>query len=81
MYLTTIDEVKNYSNAFSDEDNEEPLLNEISNQEIINILEEKLTDSYRSIYLRLKHGSKVSKTEKTKLFNKIKEIIGDKSDE
>jgi hypothetical protein len=81
MYLTTIDEVKNYSNAFSDEDNEEPLLNEISNQEIINILEEKLTDSYRSIYLRLKHGSKVSKTEKTKLFNKIKEIIGDKTDE
>ena len=77
MHLTTIDEVKNYSNAFADPENEEPLLNELGNQEIINLLEEKLTDSYRAIYLRLKHGSKVSKTEKTKLYNKIKEIIGD----
>lgn len=81
MYLTTIDEIKNYSSVFSDKTNEEPLSSEISNQEIINILEEKLTDSHRSIYLRLKHGSKVSKIEKTKLFNKIKEIIGESNHE
>lgn len=77
MYLTTIDEIKNYSNAFNNIDNEEPLLNDISNKEILNLLEEKLTDNYRSIYIRLKHGSKVSKIEKTKLFNKIQELIGD----
>jgi len=76
MHLTTIDEVKNYSNVFQDSKNEEPLLNELENQEIINILEENLIDSYRSIYLRLKSGGKVSKMEKNKLCNKIKEIIG-----
>lgn len=81
MHLTTIDEVKNYSNAFTDEENEEPLLNNLANQEIINLLETKLTDSYRSIYLRLKHGSKVSKSEKTKLYIKIKELIGGINDE
>lgn len=80
MHLTTIDEVKNYSNAFKDTDNEEPLLNDITNQEIINILEEKLTDEYRIIYLRLKNGSKINKIDQTKLLNKIKEIIGESNE-
>jgi DNA-directed RNA polymerase specialized sigma24 family protein len=77
MHLTTIDEVKNYSNAFKDDNNEEPLLNSITNQEIIRILEEKLVDDYRIIYLKLKSGSKVNKIDQTKLLNKIKEIIGE----
>lgn len=75
MHLTTIDEAKNYSNVFKD-DNEEPLLNEISNQEIINLLEEQLTDHYRMLYIKLKNGSKITKIEKTKLLNQIKNILG-----
>lgn len=79
MHLTTIDEVKNYSNTFKN-DNEEPLLNEIGNKEIIDLLEEKLTDNYRVIYIKLKNGSKITKLEKTKLLNQIKIILGKDTD-
>lgn len=74
MYLTTIDELENYSNVFFDS-NEDSLFENISNNEIIKTLEDKLNDEHRIIYLKLKNGTKVSKLEKTKLLNKIKEIL------
>jgi DNA-directed RNA polymerase specialized sigma24 family protein len=76
MHLTTIDEVKNYGNTFSD-DNEDPLLYNIGNKEILTLLDEQLTDEYRAIYIKMKSGSKVSKLDQTKLMNKIKEILKD----
>jgi len=76
MYFTTIDEVKNYGNAFEDQ-NEDPLLKSIGNQEILNLLDEKLNDEYRTIFIRMKSGSKVSKLDQSKLLSKIKELIRD----
>jgi hypothetical protein len=74
MHLTTIDEVKNYANVFSD-NNEDPLFDNISNNEILKILDNKLTDEYRIIYLKLKNGSKVSKSDIKKLKNEIDIIM------
>lgn len=74
MHLTTIDEVKNYGNVFSD-NNEDPLFENISNNEIIKILDNKLTDEYRIIYLKLKSGSKVGKSDIKKLKNQIDIIM------
>lgn len=76
MYFTTIDEVKNYGNAFEDH-NEDPLLKNISNKEILNLLDEKLSDEYRTIYIKMKSGSKVNKMDQNKLLAKIKELIKD----
>lgn len=76
MYFTTIDEVKNYANAFEDQ-NEDPLLKSISNKEILNLLDEKLSDEYRTIYIKMKSGSKVNKMDQNKLLAKIKELIKD----
>jgi DNA-directed RNA polymerase specialized sigma24 family protein len=76
MYFTTIDEVKNYANAFEDQ-NEDPLLKNITNKEILNLLDEKLSDEYRTIYIKMKSGSKVNKMDQNKLLAKIKELIKD----
>jgi hypothetical protein len=78
MHLTTIDEVKNYGNVFSDLSSD-PLFENVSNHEVINLLEEKLTDDYRIIYLKLKSGSKVAKADIKKLQDKIQQIIKDKN--
>jgi DNA-directed RNA polymerase specialized sigma24 family protein len=69
MHLTTIDEIKNYGNIFSD-----TLLSH-ENQEIIAILDEKLSGDIRLIYLKLKGGDKINKQDQIKLYNKIKEIL------
>jgi len=73
MYLTTIDEVKDYGNTFQADNLS--ILDNISNSEIIDILEEKLIDEHRTIYLKMKDGSKVSRSDTQKLLSKIKEII------
>lgn len=67
MHLTTIDEIKDYSNIFIDDS--------IENNEIITIIEENINGEERSIYLRLKNGNKVSKSDMSKLVEKIQEII------
>lgn len=69
MHLTTIDEIKNYSNIFADN------YENHDNQEIIKILDEKLSGDIRIIYLKLKSGNKVNRADQTKLLNKIKEIL------
>ena len=77
MHLTTIDEVKDYSSTFtSDEDS---LIDTITNGEIFGIIEEHLTGDYRTSYLKLKGGGKISKSDTEKLVIKIKQIIKDHS--
>jgi hypothetical protein len=67
MHLTTIDEIKDYGNIFID--------NNIENNEIINIIEANINGEERSIYLKLKDGNKVSKTDMLKLVEKLREIL------
>jgi DNA-directed RNA polymerase specialized sigma24 family protein len=71
MYLTTIDEIKDYSNTFFE------TLNNPDNNEIFDLLDEKLSDDDRIIYLKLKSGTKVSKSDQEKLVIKIREILGE----
>ena len=77
MYWSTIEEIKDYSNVFG----EAKTGLESYDQEIINILNEKLNGEYRVIYLKLLGGSKVNKADMDKLLNKIKEILGEQTDE
>lgn len=61
-------------------DNSDPaqssdFINNIHNQDIIDYLEDNLPTKYREIYLKLKYGAKVSKNDKTKLQNYIKNNI------
>jgi len=69
MHLTTVDEIKNYANIFFDS-SVSPDQNEI-----IELIENNLSGEYRKIYLKLKNGTKISKTDKTKLLSKIREIL------
>jgi hypothetical protein len=75
MHLTTIDEIKDYSSAFTIDNN-----NLFENGEIFNIIEKHLIGDYRVNYLKLKNGGKVSKSEKEKLVKKIQEILKDHKD-
>lgn len=59
----------------TDPEQSSDFINDISNQEIINFLEDNLPTKYREIYLKLKHGVKISKNDKTKLQNYIKNNI------
>lgn len=74
MHLTTIDEVKDYGNVFDSEEN--LLINTIANNEIFNLIEKHLNGEYRTIYLKVRNGSKVNRNDMTKLTNKIKDIMG-----
>jgi DNA-directed RNA polymerase specialized sigma24 family protein len=75
MHLTTIDEVKDYGNAFSSD--ESLLFNNIATNEILELCETYLTGEDRIIYLRVKGGAKVSKSDMDKLSIKLKQIISD----
>jgi DNA-directed RNA polymerase specialized sigma24 family protein len=50
-------------------------VNNISNKEIIDYLEKNLPSKYRETYLKLKYGTKISKNERIKLQNYIKNNI------
>lgn len=69
MHLTTIEEVKDYGNTFLNKETS------LENQELIKLLDEKLTGEFRSIYLKLKGGGKISKSDKDKLHSKVQEIL------
>jgi DNA-directed RNA polymerase specialized sigma24 family protein len=75
MHLTTIDEVKDYGNVFSSDDS--LLFNNIATNEILELCETHLTGEDRIIYLRVKGGAKVSKSDMDKLSIKLKQIISD----
>ena len=72
MHLTTIDEIKDYGNAFSSDDS--LLFNNIATNEILDLVEQHLNGEYRTIYLKVKGGNKVSKSDMDKLTAKLKEI-------
>lgn len=73
MHLITIDEIKDYSNVFSSEDN--LLTNTIANNEIFDLIETQLTGEYRTIYLKVRGGAKVIKADMDKLSAKLREIM------
>jgi len=75
MHLTAIDEVKDYGNAFSSDDS--LLFNNIATNEILSLLDYHLTGEDRVIYLKVKGGAKVSKSDMDKLAIKLKQIIKD----
>jgi DNA-directed RNA polymerase specialized sigma24 family protein len=55
-----------------DPQNNQNLVKDISNEDMINKIEEMLPIKYRETFLKLKFGSKISKNEKVKLQNYIK---------
>lgn len=73
MHLTTIEEIKDYSNTFSSD--ESLLTNSIATNEILTHIETHLNGEDRIIYLKIKNGTKVSKNDLNKLSLKIKEIM------
>lgn len=75
MHLTTIDEIKDYGNAFSSEDS--LLFNNIATNEILELCETHLIGDDRITYLKVKGGAKVSKSDMDKLSLKLKQIIND----
>jgi len=76
MHLTTIEETKDYANVFADSKNIS-----LENNELIKILDETLNGEFRSIYLKLKNGTKVNKTDKEKLLSRIREILWQKNED
>lgn len=75
MHLNTIDEIKDFANAFSSEDN--LLLNDISTGEILELVETHLNGEDRTTYLKVKSGAKVTKAEMTKLTTRLQQILKD----
>jgi len=69
MHLTTVDEVKDYANIFFQSTASPEHL------ELIQIIENNLNGEYRTLYLKLKNGTKITKSDKNKLLLKIKEIL------
>ena len=59
----------------TDPEQSSDFINQISNEEIVNYLEDNLPTKYREIYLKLKFGVKISKNDKTKLQNYIRNNI------
>ena len=74
MHLTTLEETKDYSNIFLDHKT-----NSLENIEILKILDENLNGEFRLIYLKLKNGSKVPKSDKDRLLSHIREILWQKN--
>jgi DNA-directed RNA polymerase specialized sigma24 family protein len=75
MHLTTIDEIKDYGNAFSTQEN--ILVDNICTNEILNLVETYLVGEDRTIYLKVKNGNKVSKSDMDKLTKKLQQIVKD----
>ncbi len=69
MHLNTIEEIKEYLPQNKNESEN------ISNNEIIDKIEEKLNGEYRQLYLKYKSGTKISKADTDKLVEKIREIL------
>lgn len=53
------------------------LINDVANSEIINFLDQNIHTEYREIYLRLKHGEKITKQKLNKLQNHIAFLMKD----
>ena len=69
MHLTTIDEIKDYGNLF---ENSSDYTQDLDTKEILNKIEDHLNGELREIYLKLKNGTRVNKSDSDRLFNHIK---------
>ena len=69
MHLNNLEDIQEYL------PNNKNNPDKISNNEIIDIIENKLSGEYRKLYLKYKNGTKITKGEKIKLVEKIKEIL------
>ena len=69
MHLNTIEDIKDYL------PNKINAIENISNNEILEKIEENLTGEIRQIYLKMKSGIKIGKNDTDKLVNKIREIL------
>lgn len=78
MYLTTLEELKNYSSVFLDTKDTDQ---SNSNREILSILDAKLYGEYRIIYLKWLNGNKINKIDVARLTEKIKHILKEKQHE
>ena len=56
---------------------QQSILELVSDQQILKLLDEAIPAQHRSTYLKLKYGDKVYKNDLTKLLNCIKEILKD----
>ena len=54
---------------------EQSILDIVSNEQILKILDENIPAQHRPTYLKLRYGDKVYKTELNKLLECIKEIL------
>ena len=63
-----------------DPENNSDFVDHLSNQELINNIEEILPIKYRETFLKLKYGNKVSKNEKVKLQNYLKKRFNHKNE-
>lgn len=70
MYLNTVEDIKEYLVNYNYDHVEN-----VSNNEILEIIEQELYGDARKVYLKLKMGIKISKPETLVLINEIKEII------
>jgi DNA-directed RNA polymerase specialized sigma24 family protein len=64
-----------YIGEDNDQQDGSNFLENISNQEIIDILENSLTYEYRELYLKLKNGEKIKSADINKLRNEIHRIL------
>lgn len=70
MYLNTVEDIKEYLVNYANDHVEH-----VSNNEILQIIEEELYGDARKVYLKLKTGIKITKPEMIILINEIKEIV------
>lgn len=75
MHLTNIEETKDFSHTFCS--NDDILTQDIMTKEILDLVETHLNGEYRTIYLKVKSGIKVHKSDMDKLTIKLREIITD----
>jgi hypothetical protein len=73
MKPVTIDNISENSKEITNDN----LLKNISNKEIIKIIDENISVKNRPIFLKLLGNSKVPKTEINKLIKEIKQILKD----
>lgn len=81
MYFTDVDSVNSdneKSHFFVDKNIDST--KDFIDYEILNEIENKISNEYREIYLKIKNGVKVQKSEKTKLINHIKFLLDHKKE-
>lgn len=71
MHLNTIEDIKEYLPSLNNHNHPD----NVSNNEIIDIIETKLNGEIRQIYLKMKAGIKINKSDTEKLIHAIKEIL------